>query len=191
MKKIFGQRPFTKALFLVGVFLLSLSIIPSQSFASWWKPTTWFPKPEMQVVEKIVEKPVEKIVEKIVEKPVDRIITKTITVDNPDNLKKIEILEEQLETANSEVDKLRKQISGQSDYMRVSLENLKTEYGKGYEKLTDSCIEKMQSLAYQCNSYTSTYYIPQPSVSDAQINATLKASCRGSWNAETSVCYQY
>jgi DNA polymerase III gamma/tau subunit len=109
MKNIIIQK------YLVLASIISICLLPTLTYATWWKPTTWI-KPEIQYVEKIVEKPVEvekiveKIVEKVIEKPVEKIVTKTITVDNPDQVAEI------------------KKLTNQVFWYKTSLENLKKEY---------------------------------------------------------------
>lgn len=186
------------------LIVLFISIIlPNLAFASWWNPSTWFQKPEAQVVDKVVETPIEKIVEK----PIEKTFTKTVTVDNPDQAKQIKDLSEQVEVfqksvsdKDAEITDLKTKLDNSSAYGKLVFKRYneaKSAFDELYttsNNILDSykaCIYKyagastpvVQNISVQLNSapapltkdqYCQKYYFPNP-----QYNTTDQEYCTG------------
>ena len=133
----------------LSLVFLTISIIPSVVFASWWNPSTWFQKPEIQIVEKIVEK------------PVDKIVTKTVTIDNTDQAKQIKYLSDQITAfqksvsdKDAEITDLKTKLENSSAYGKLVFKRY-NEAKTAFEELENTAQDILNSYRECINEYSS------------------------------------
>lgn len=122
---------------IARIFVLSVLLLPSLTFAAWWNPTSWLKRES--ATPQAISQPVEvtssttstsTVVEKVIEKPVEKIVVEK-TVDLAPILNRLAVLERKIQILENRAPIVLKETgsSEEIDDVKSDLDDITTRVG--------------------------------------------------------------